>query len=173
MNMIVAFCKNRGIGIQNNLPWKLSNDLKHFKKTTSEGDNNCVIMGRNTWDSLKYKPLKNRINIILSSSLNKNEIKKYKETYVVSNFDSLNNEINNLLNDKKKIWLIGGKSIYDYYIENPKLDKIYVTYINDNFSCDVKFPKIPPNFFVMKNSKLFYQNKILYNFLVYDNKNRV
>ena len=59
INIIVAYCRNRGIGINNTLPWHLPEDLKRFKFLT-EGSNNTVIMGRKTWESLPLKPLPKR-----------------------------------------------------------------------------------------------------------------
>ena len=55
MNIVVAACRNRGIGFKNNLPWKLSKDLKYFRfltKDDSEQSCNAVIMGKNTCLSL-------------------------------------------------------------------------------------------------------------------------
>ena len=68
-SLVVAVCKNMGIGMDGGLPWKLSEDLKHFRRTTENG---TVIMGRKTWDSIpeKYRPLKNRKNIVLSTNPN-------------------------------------------------------------------------------------------------------
>lgn len=166
MNMIVAFCKNRGIGYKNKLPWNIPSELQYFKKKTTNGYNNVVVMGRTTWDSLPNKPLKNRQNIILSKSLNNNELKKYENTYCISDFKLLDNEINNLISDHK-IWLIGGQSIYDYYIEHPKLDKIYITHIDYSFQCDTQFPKIPNNFKIIQNSSVIMHNDFNYNYKIY------
>ena len=171
MNMIVAFCKNRGMGFQNKLPWHIPNELKYFKRKTTKGDNNVVIMGKNTWESLPVKPLKNRKNIILSQSLNNSRLIKYENTIALSNFEELNKNIDNLIEDHK-IWIIGGKSIYDYYIKDPKLDKIYVTHIHKTFSYDVKFPDIPEYFKLYKNSHLSYENDIIYNYSIYKNSLR-
>ena len=171
MNMIVAFCKNQGIGYKNKLPWHIPNELKYFKRKTSQGDNNVVVMGKNTWESLPKKPLKNRKNIILSQSLNNDHLKKYENTISLSNFKELNKNIDNLVDDHK-IWLIGGKSIYDYYIEHPKLEKIYVTHIHESFLYDVQFPKIPQYFNLIKNSNLNYDNEIIYNYSIYKNSLR-
>ncbi len=68
MNLIVGFCKNRGIGLKNALPWHLKKDLVRFKKLTIGDGDNAVIMGRNTWNSLpkKWKPLPKRTNIVLT-----------------------------------------------------------------------------------------------------------
>ena len=60
--IIVARAKNGVIGVNNTLPWKLSEDLKHFKNTTSGYP---IIMGRNTWESLG-RPLPGRRNIVVS-----------------------------------------------------------------------------------------------------------
>ena len=166
MNMIVAFCKNRGIGYKNRLPWNIPNEIKYFKKKTSNGDNNVVVMGRNTWESLPTKPLKNRRNIILSNSLNNNDLKIFNNTICVSNFESLDNTLN-CLTDDHKIWLIGGKSIYDYYIEHPKLDKIYITYIDYSFQYDIQFPEIPNNFKLIRNRSVNVHNDVNYNYKIY------
>jgi dihydrofolate reductase len=80
VKLIVAMCKNNGIGIENKIPWRISEDMNYFSKKTSglygtlisseRIKKNAVIMGRNTWESLpkKYKPLPNRVNIILSKN---------------------------------------------------------------------------------------------------------
>ena len=72
MKLIVGFCRNRGIGYQNMLPWHLSEDLKRCKKLTIGTGNNAVIMGRNTWESLpkKYRPLPKRTNVVLTRTPN-------------------------------------------------------------------------------------------------------
>ena len=61
-NLIVALCKNNGIGKNGDIPWKITKDLKYFKDVTSFNKNsgeNVVIMGRKTWESIpeKFKPL--------------------------------------------------------------------------------------------------------------------
>ena len=68
--LIVAVSKNYGIGIKNELPWNITEDLKHFSKTTKGNGNNAIVMGRNTWDSFNGRHLKKRDNLILSTSLN-------------------------------------------------------------------------------------------------------
>ena len=87
--IVAASAGSRGIGIGNELPWKLSGDLKHFAKVTTMVGNastaspkstatdnlaaakqNAVIMGRNTWNSIpaKSRPLKGRTNVVLTSN---------------------------------------------------------------------------------------------------------
>lgn len=168
--MIVAFCKSRGIGFNNQLPWHIPNELKYFKRKTTEGEKNAIVMGKNTWDSLPKKPLQNRKNIILSSSLSNKYIhSEYNNTLVRPNFDELNYTLDKLLNKDYKVWIIGGKSIYDYYINDPKLEKIYVTYINNLFLNDVKFPEIPNEFHLKNTSQLHKHNMISYYHKIYKN----
>ena len=73
VSLIVAKSKNNVIGNKGRIPWYIPNDLKRFKELTT---NNVVIMGRKTFESLpkEYRPLPNRVNIILSNdkSYNKN-----------------------------------------------------------------------------------------------------
>ena len=76
INGIVAMDKNKGIGINNQLPWKLKEDLQRFQKFTTGKGNNAIIMGKNTWNSIKT--LKNRDHLILSSSINLEYINKKK-----------------------------------------------------------------------------------------------
>ena len=71
---IIVACTDEGIiGVNNTIPWYIPDDLKYFKTITTgnEKNKNIVIMGRNTWESLptQYKPLKDRINIIISNTL--------------------------------------------------------------------------------------------------------
>jgi len=65
MKAIIACDQNGGIGYKNKLPWRnIQGDLPRFKSLTS---GQIVIMGRNTWESLPQKPLKGRINFIVSA----------------------------------------------------------------------------------------------------------
>lgn len=65
ITLIVARDRNGAIGKDNTIPWHAPEDLKAFQRETLGG---AIIMGRNTWDSLPFKPLKNRFNIVVSSS---------------------------------------------------------------------------------------------------------
>ena len=62
VSLIVAMAKNRVIGVNNQLPWRLPADLKHFKATTMAKP---IVMGRKTWESIG-RPLPGRFNIVIS-----------------------------------------------------------------------------------------------------------
>lgn len=64
ITLIVARDRNGAIGKDNEIPWYAPEDLAFFKRETLGG---ACIMGRNTWDSLPFKPLKNRLNLVVSS----------------------------------------------------------------------------------------------------------
>lgn len=68
---IVAHDDDFLIGEDNQIPWHLPADLKYFMSQTK---GNTVVMGRNTWDSLPFKPLKNRKNIVVSSTMNSDSV---------------------------------------------------------------------------------------------------
>ena len=65
ITLIVARDRNGAIGKDNTIPWHAPEDLKAFQRETLGG---AIIMGRNTWDSLPFKPLKNRLNLVVSSN---------------------------------------------------------------------------------------------------------
>jgi len=78
--IVVAHDLNRGIGKNNGLPWHIKEDMRYFKKLSTETSNkkkkNVVIMGRKTYESIpeKFRPLEDRINIILSKTMKDTKI---------------------------------------------------------------------------------------------------
>src|SRR3990167_7160974 len=89
MKVYIILCvdKNWGISKKGKIPWNIKRDINFFKDITtrSNGKQNIVIMGKNTWISIpeKYRPLKNRYNIIISSTLQSNS----QEYLVVKSVD--------------------------------------------------------------------------------------
>ena len=154
VNLIVAFCKNNGIGNENSIPWKISSDLKKFKKYTSPKQtmqSSAIIMGKNTFTSIT-KPLPNRDNLILSSTLNidetfdnKNIVKSFSKVERIEDFVKLKNY--------DEVWIIGGSKIYDLFLNSYrnngllKPKKLYITYIDEDFECDTFFPTIDTNIY--------------------------
>ena len=116
IHLIWAQDNNGGIGQANQLPWKVSEDLKHFKKLTL---NSAVIMGRKTWDSLPIKPLPNRRNIVLSHNTISN-IETYEDYKVCIN--TLNQE------NLDKAFIIGGASIYKLFFQYA--DYLHITFVD-------------------------------------------
>ena len=147
VNVIVAYCKNGGIGINNTLPWKISSDLKKFKKMTLGNKNNAIVMGKNTWVSLRNKALPSRDNLILSTSLDIDIVEP--NGYITKSFK--NEQILKEFVNKKnydELWIIGGENIYDLFLNKTnifKINKIVVTLVDKEVECDKYFPKIDTN----------------------------
>lgn len=134
INIIVAIGKHYEIGLSNDLLCHIKPDLKYFKRTTK---GHIVIMGRKTFLSLPNGPLKNRDNIIITRD---DGFEHEGASIAKSIEESL--EIAKSLNEKgdKKIFVIGGASIYEQFL--PLADKLYITHIFEDFEADVYFPII-------------------------------
>jgi len=147
-NIIVACCKNNGIGYKNTIPWFIKNDLRYFSKLTKGSDkNNAVIMGRKTWESLPKKFLPGRENFVLSRSLTNDSTPENITVY---------NDIEDLLSfiDERaftEVWIIGGTAIYEQFYRywNNLIHRIYITRVNKDYICDVYFPDISSDFQVI------------------------
>lgn len=139
--LIVCVDEKNGIGKKNELPWYIKEDIKFFREKTLEIKNkkkiNCVIMGRKTYESIpqKYRPLKDRLNLVLSKTLDLEEKPLLK---VFREFDELINYVNNNKKNIETSYIIGGKSIYELFMKNDIIDEIYMNRINNDFQCDVK-----------------------------------
>lgn len=122
---VVAVASNGLIGINNKMPWKVSEDLQHFKVLTL---NNTVIMGRNTWESLNKRCLPNRINYVVSKQGNFNLISNTCATC----FSDINYAISesNLKYPSNNVFIMGGGSIYKQTL--PIWDELYLTIINED-----------------------------------------
>ena len=112
---IVAVDKNGAIGKGGKLPWHYSADMKFFKETTT---GNAVVMGRNTWLTLK-QPLPNRLNIVLSR---KAEIEPQESVVVLRDVTSVLAMARDLETD---LYVIGGEQVYRSFL--PHLDRWLVT----------------------------------------------
>jgi dihydrofolate reductase len=125
---IAAVCKNNGIGKDNDLLFKIPDDLKHFKEIT---DGHAVIMGYNTYLSLG-KPLPNRVNIVLSPA----QDLKIGGCVVVNSIDNAISEAKKI--EANEIFIIGGASIYGQFL--PYASKLYLTLIDAEPEADTFFP---------------------------------
>ena len=169
MNLIVAYCKNRGIGYKNTLPWRLPPDMKYFKKNTIGEGRNAVIMGRNTFESLNKKPLSKRLNIILTKNP-----KYFKEVEYYSNIKFANSleQAKYICKEKSIIekWVIGGETIYNEAIDRNFVSCIYATEINNDYKCDTYFPKLDSNFYLYDESSMQNYKGIEYKYKLFADK---
>jgi dihydrofolate reductase len=146
INGIVAMDKNKGIGIDNKLPWVLPADLLRFQKLTTGNRNNAIIVGKNTWNSIKF--LKGRDHLILSTSLSMEYVQDERLVKTFSDINILLNFIQGRRYDQ--VWVIGGHQIYKKFLELNLLNELHITLIDEAFNCDTFFPTIPETYFLTK-----------------------
>tara|TARA_B100001287_G_scaffold78044_1_gene64928 strand:- start:3380 stop:3883 length:504 start_codon:yes stop_codon:yes gene_type:complete len=135
VSLIVAIPSNLAIGKNNKLIWNLPRDMKFFMDTTI---GHPVIMGRKNYESIpkKFRPLKNRTNVIIT----RNKNFKAEGCLVVNSIES-SLEILKKKN-LKEVFVIGGGEIYRRFLEKNLINRMYITHINENFEGDTFFPKI-------------------------------
>jgi dihydrofolate reductase len=112
-------------------------DLKQFYKltTTRPKDKiNVLIMGRRTYQSIGNKPLKDRLNIVVSKTLDPDE-----HIIVAHDFATALN-ISYNIKDVHNVFVIGGSEIYKEAIKHKDCENIYVTQIKEDIECDTFFP---------------------------------
>jgi dihydrofolate reductase len=127
LTIVVAIDAQRGIGVNNKLPWHLTEDLQHFKRTTS---GHPIIMGRKTFDSIG-RPLPNRRNIVVTRNPNW----RHEGVDAVTSIDAALK-----LAGEGDAFLIGGAQIFANAL--PLTDRLIVTEIDKVFTCDTFFPEI-------------------------------
>ncbi|MFY9177159.1 MAG: dihydrofolate reductase [Caldicoprobacterales bacterium] len=159
ISLIVAMDRNRLIGNNNRMPWRLPKDLAYFRQLTL---GHTVVMGRKTFESIG-KPLDGRKNIILTRN------KEYfKEGCIIAHsIDEVFRDIRN----ESECFIIGGAEIYSAFL--PYAEKLYITYIDHEFEGDTYFPQINNKEWEMVSrisGKRDYKNPYDYYFKVYKRK---
>ena len=127
VSLVVAMDENRLIGVDGGLPWKLSNDLKQFKRLTV---GKIVLMGRKTWQSLG-RPLPDRENWVLTrdASFRADGARVFRE------LDDAVREAGN-----RELMVIGGAEIYRQAL--PIANRIFLTHVHAKVKGDTWFPEL-------------------------------
>jgi dihydrofolate reductase len=133
VSAIAALSRNRVIGKNNDLPWKLPDDMRFFMETTK---GHHVIMGRKNYDSLrgKFKPLPDRTNIIITRQKNLDApgCVVFNDISEAISFAKKNGE--------KECFIIGGSDIYK--LAMPFTTRLYLTEIDAEIDGDTFFPGV-------------------------------
>jgi len=127
LTIIVATDQQGGIGFKNTLPWKLPEDLAHFKRITT---GHPIIMGRKTFDSIG-RPLPNRRNIVITHNT------QWKHEGLES---APSVEAALAMLDGADGFVIGGAQIYKQSLA--MADRLIITEIGGTYDCDAFFPAI-------------------------------
>ncbi len=134
--LIVAVADNLAIGVKGGLPWHLPADLKYFKKQTQGLP---VIMGRTTYFSLPFHPLKGRKNIVLNLGWDPIPddvvcVNSFGEAYAAAEAE-----------ETGKCFIMGGASVYRAALMD--MDTLYITHVHTTIpEADAFFPVIEDEF---------------------------
>lgn len=142
LTLIVARARNGAIGKQGEIPWHAPEDLAAFQRETTGG---AVVMGRSTWESLPFKPLKNRLNIVVTRDTG------LWETVASSPVEGL--EIARSAG-YTRLYGIGGSGIYRAML--PLADRLLVTEVDlEVEDADAFFPDFGPS-----DWRMVYEHKL-------------
>jgi dihydrofolate reductase len=162
ISMIAAVARNLTIGKDNDLPWKLPDDMKFFMNTTK---GHFVIMGRKNYDSLheKFRPLPNRTNIVVTRQ------RDFKAPGCIITHDV--NEAVGLAKNRNETeaFIIGGAEIYKLAL--PDADRLYLTEIQAEVDGDTFFPSFSKHEW-NESSRTHHaadeKHKFAFDFVIYD-----
>jgi dihydrofolate reductase len=131
LSLIVARARNGAIGKDNQIPWHAPEDLAFFQRETTGG---ALVMGRLTWESLPVKPLKNRLNCVVSRDARLTE-------HV---FDAPKAAVDfAYASGYRRVYGIGGAGVYQSLL--PLADRLLITEVNlDIAAADAFFPEFDP-----------------------------
>ena len=162
--MIIAIVhadKNWGIGKGNDMMFSLPKDMKFFRETTM---GHTVVMGGNTLRSFpNQKPLKNRVNIVLSRGQVRDDC------VIVRSYDELKNAMK--ARENEDIFVIGGGEVYRELL--PYCHGAYVTKVDAIGGAEVFFPNLDahPDFVCVEEGEPIEDNGLTIRFTKYENKN--
>jgi dihydrofolate reductase len=133
ISLIVAASENNVIGKDNDLIWNLPADMKYFKEKTT---GHHILMGRKNYESipLKYRPLPNRVNLVVSRQIfeSEDDAQFYTSIEDAVSFAELSGET--------ELFIIGGGEIYKQSMDIANI--IYITKVHHQFDGDTFFPEI-------------------------------
>ncbi|SDX78000.1 dihydrofolate reductase [Paenibacillus sp. CF384] len=153
--MIAAMARNRVIGIDNGMPWRLPAEMAHFRRSTA---GKTVVMGRKTFESLSG-PLKNRRNVILTRSLD------YKPDgcEVAHSVEEVLTQYGSI--DGQELVIMGGAEIYALFM--PYADKLWLTEVEAEVAGDAHFPTFQMNEWTVQDREHFSKDeKNAYDFTI-------
>ncbi len=127
ISIIAALAENRVIGVDNTLPWRLPNDLKHFRRLTT---GHAIVMGRKNYESIG-KPLPERTNIVVTRN------RDYRATGCLIAHSV--EEALRMAGDDPEIFVIGGADIFRETL--PRAGRLYLTEVHAAVPGDVYFPE--------------------------------
>lgn len=157
VSLIVAMARNRVIGRDNRLPWRLSSDLKWFKSLTM---GHHVIMGRRTYDSIG-RPLPGRTSIVISRTWSAAP----EGVTVVRSIE----EALEAARGEEEVFVLGGAEVFRRTL--PMADTLFLTLVHADVEGDVLFPELEPDDWQLvsrEDHDSDEKNEYPFSFLVYE-----
>jgi len=161
ISIIVIIAQDYGIGKDNKLLWHIGEDLKRFKRIT---EGHTVVMGKNTYFSLPYRPLKNRRNIVITD-IPGEQIEGCVMAY------SIEDAVKQCDMDQEN-FIIGGASIYRQFFDLAQ--KLYITHVQKTMEADTFFPEIKNGTWEVLNREPqteVHPEGLQYEYVVYQRRN--
>ena len=161
ISIIVAASTNNVIGMDGELPWKISDDLKRFKALTM---GKPIVMGRLTWESIG-RPLPGRQNIVITRQAD----------FLADGCDVVASPAAALASagDAPEIMIIGGSQIYDLFL--PKAGRLHITRVHTEIDGDAFFPEISDADWELVSVEAYEacdKNEFAFDFRTYERQNR-
>jgi len=161
ISIVVAASTNNVIGVDGELPWRISDDLKRFKALTM---GKPIVMGRLTWESIG-RPLPGRQNIVITRQAG----------FSADGCDVVASPAAALsaAGDATEIMIIGGSQIYELFL--PKSGRLYVTRVHTEIDGDAFFPAINEADWELVDTEshgLSDVNEFAFDFRTYERKDR-
>ncbi len=164
ISLIAAMGKNHEIGYQNQLLWRLPNDMKFFRATTM---GKPILVGRKTYESFGGKPLPGRINIVITQD----DSYQSEGVTIVHSIDEALEKGKAAAGLEGEVMIIGGASFYAQLLS--LADRLYLTYVDGQFTADSWFPEFDENLWQVTSREAHQadeKNAFDHEFVVLDRK---
>lgn len=168
ISLVLATGNNSELGTNGKLPWgePIREDMEFFKELTGgnrkidvASDRSVVIMGRKTFESIGCKPLKNRLNIVLTKSDNKIEERNLIYANSVEEILTFINhkDFSKFYSKHQEVFVVGGESIYEQFF--PYAKKVYFTRVNKIYPNATDYSTIPDK--IMEDGPTIWKTELM------------
>lgn len=146
LSIVVACSENHVIGVNGDLPWRLSSDLARFKKLTM---GHAMIMGRKTYESIG-KPLPGRVSVVLTRdkhwSPGRKEVRVHNTLESALHVPDMPGGISS-----DEVFVVGGGEIYRLAL--PYVERVYLTRVHATIEGDTTFPELATDHWTLTDSE--------------------
>ncbi|KAL4086126.1 hypothetical protein PRIC1_014748 [Phytophthora ramorum] len=178
--VVAALESTGGIGLSQQIPWRLPSDMKRFRSLTTASPSpssaqHAVIMGRKTWESLpaKVRPMPKRYNVILTRDTSYRQRQDVPEAVgVAASFHEALELVQQQEQEVDQVFVIGGGAVYGEALAYSGCHKVHLTRVKGQFECDAFFPsaQLAQNFQVTHESELMEENGVQFQFVEWERK---